>query len=113
MQIEENWSGDSQIASLYTSLERDKLWQVKLCIDIGLDCLKSKPEKRPTAGALMLWLNKGSKPVPVPRAGAGQPRPIVRTNITQADDHTRGIPIPELSSVNSFLKMHKYSCMKI
>jgi hypothetical protein len=96
LQIEENWREESQIKSLYPSLESEKLWQVKLCIDIGLDIVKSKPEKRPTAGKILIWLDKGEKPVPVPRAGAGGlPKPPVRTNI-------QGIPIPQLSSVNSF-----------
>ena len=56
-----------------------------MCIDIGLECVKTKPEKRPTAGAIMLWLDKGSKPAPDPRAGAGGvPRPPVLMNITHA-----------------------------
>ncbi|XBJ14512.1 hypothetical protein VPH35_006550 [Triticum aestivum] len=104
--IEENWREESQITRLYTSLEADKLWQVKMCIDIGLHCVQSKPEKRPTPGAIMLWLDKGSKPVPVPRADAGGvsrppvpvpravaggvPRPPVPTNITHAGDHIQG-----------------------
>uniref|UniRef100_A0ACD5ZLC8 Uncharacterized protein n=1 Tax=Avena sativa TaxID=4498 RepID=A0ACD5ZLC8_AVESA len=48
--VRDNWREVGQIASLYTSLGPDKLRQVKLCIDIGLDCVKPKPEKRPTAG---------------------------------------------------------------
>nr|WDS82730.1 Rwt4 [Triticum aestivum] len=83
--IEENWREESQITRLYTSLGADELRQVKMCIDIGLDCVKSNPEKRPTAGAIMLWLDKESKPVPVSRAGAGVlPRPPVPTNINHA-----------------------------
>ncbi|XP_045087828.1 uncharacterized protein [Aegilops tauschii subsp. strangulata] len=83
--IEENWREESQITRLYTSLGADELRQVKMCIDIGLDCVKSNPEKRPTAGAIMDWLNKESKPVPVSRAGAGVlPRPPVPTNINHA-----------------------------
>ncbi|VAH13387.1 unnamed protein product [Triticum turgidum subsp. durum] len=82
--IEENWREESQIAQKYSSLEADELRQVKMCIDIGLDCVKTKPEKRPTARAIVLWLDKGSKPVPVPRADAGVPRPLVPTNITHA-----------------------------
>ncbi|VAH13383.1 unnamed protein product [Triticum turgidum subsp. durum] len=103
--IEENWREESQIRQLYTSLQADELQQVKMCVDIGLHCVQSKPEKRPTAGAIMLWLDKGSKPVPVPRAGAGgvsrplvpvpragaggEPRPPVPTDITHAGDHTQ------------------------
>ncbi|KAM3406613.1 hypothetical protein ACQJBY_000596 [Aegilops geniculata] len=83
--IEENWREESQITRLYTSLEADELRQVKMCIDIGLDCVKSNPEKRPTAGAIMLWLDKESKPVPASRgAGGGVPRPPVPTNINHA-----------------------------
>ncbi|XBJ14515.1 hypothetical protein VPH35_006553 [Triticum aestivum] len=102
--IEENWREESQITRLYTSLEADELQQVKMCIDIGLYCVQSKPEKRPTAEDIMLWLDKGIKPVPtpragggvsrptvsVPRAGPGVPRPPVPTNITHADDRIQG-----------------------
>uniref|UniRef100_A0A452XSH4 Protein kinase domain-containing protein n=2 Tax=Aegilops tauschii TaxID=37682 RepID=A0A452XSH4_AEGTS len=118
--IEENWREESQIRWLYTSLEADELQQVKMCIDIGLHCVQSKPEKRPTARDIMLWLDKGVNPVPAPRAGGGVsrptvsvpsagpggvPRPPVPTNITHADDRIQGFPIPEPSSVNEYLLM--------
>ncbi|XP_044385242.1 receptor like protein kinase S.2 isoform X2 [Triticum aestivum] len=107
--IEENWREESQITRLYTSLEADELQQVKMCIDIGLYCVQSKPEKRPTAEDIMLWLDKGIKPVPtpragggvsrptvsVPRAGPGVPRPPAPTNITHADDRIQGNEKPE------------------
>nr|BAJ93759.1 predicted protein [Hordeum vulgare subsp. vulgare] len=98
--IEENWREDSQITRLYTSLEADELQQVKMCIHIGLRCVQSKPEKRPTAEDIKLWLKEGikegggvvSRPtVPVPRTGpGGVPRPPVPTNITHADDRIQG-----------------------
>nr|UKH47142.1 WTK protein [Aegilops sharonensis] len=77
--VETNWRQDTQIATLYGSLEDKLREQVKMCIDIGLDCVKSNPKKRPTAGAIMLWLDKGSKP--------GVARPPLRDNVTHADDH--------------------------
>jgi len=83
--VRDNWREEAQIASLYTSLEPDKLCQVKLCIDIGLDCVKSKPENRPTAGAIIHRLDKGSRPEPVPDS-----IPLVHTNLTHADDCTQG-----------------------
>ncbi|XP_044947039.1 receptor like protein kinase S.2-like [Hordeum vulgare subsp. vulgare] len=98
--IEENWREDSQITRLYTSLEADELRQVKMCIHIGLRCVQSKPEKRPTAEDIKLWLKEGikegggvvSRPtVPVPRTGpGGVPRSPVPTNITHADDRIQG-----------------------
>ncbi|KAM3400217.1 hypothetical protein ACQJBY_005227 [Aegilops geniculata] len=79
--VETNWRQDTQIATLYGLLEDKLREQVRMCIDIGLDCVKSNPKKRPTAGAIMLWLDKGSKP--------GVARPPLRANVTHADDHVQ------------------------
>uniref|UniRef100_A0A452XSI7 Protein kinase domain-containing protein n=4 Tax=Aegilops tauschii subsp. strangulata TaxID=200361 RepID=A0A452XSI7_AEGTS len=111
--IEENWREESQITRLYTSLGADELRQVKMCIDIGLDCVKSNPEKRPTAGAIMDWLNKESKPVPVSRAGAGVlPRPPVPTNINHAG-RIQGIPIEKSQVLIPSFACNEYSSVKI
>ncbi|VAH13413.1 unnamed protein product [Triticum turgidum subsp. durum] len=87
--VETNWRQDSQIATLYGSLEDKFRGQVKMCIDIGLHCVKSKPEKRPTAGEIIRWLDNGSKPVLGQRPGVAEPP--LRANATPADDHIQGV----------------------
>ncbi|XP_024311752.1 receptor like protein kinase S.2 isoform X1 [Brachypodium distachyon] len=82
--VKNKWREESQIASLYTpALEGDIVRQAKLCIDIGLHCVKSKPEERPTTGDIIRWLNQGSKRV----HNAGVPKPPVGTNMTHVYDH--------------------------
>lgn len=78
--VKNNWRQDSQIATLYGSLEDKLREQVKMCIDIGLHCVKSNPGDRPTAGEIMLWLDKGSKP------GVARPPLGATANVTHADD---------------------------
>uniref|UniRef100_A0ACD5TYA5 Uncharacterized protein n=1 Tax=Avena sativa TaxID=4498 RepID=A0ACD5TYA5_AVESA len=86
--IEENWREESQIETLYTSLG-GKLCQVKLCIDVGLDCVKPNHARRPTAKEITIWLEKGSKPIRVPVQRPRVPPRPVHTNNTHA---AGGIP---------------------
>lgn len=83
--VENNWRQDSQIATLYGSLEDKLQEQVKMCIDIGLHCVKSMPGDRPTAGEIILWLDNGSKPVPGQRPGVAGPP--LGANATHENDH--------------------------
>ncbi|KAL6868109.1 hypothetical protein ACP4OV_014954 [Aristida adscensionis] len=51
--VRKNWTKKSQIESKYPSQEEDYYLQVKRCIEIGLNCVESDPNKRPTAGSII------------------------------------------------------------
>jgi len=44
--VHQNWNTDDQITTMYPSLDANGLQQVKLCIDIGLNCVEVDPNKR-------------------------------------------------------------------
>ncbi|XP_062197398.1 probable serine/threonine-protein kinase PBL12 isoform X2 [Phragmites australis] len=48
-----NWTKKSHVESKYKSLEEEYLLQVKRCIELGLKCVETDPNNRPTAGSIM------------------------------------------------------------
>ncbi|XP_066339281.1 uncharacterized protein [Miscanthus floridulus] len=57
---------DEWIASMYCYLDADSLQLVKVCIEIGLECVQTDRTKRPTAGDIIRKLEGGNKLGPTP-----------------------------------------------
>ncbi|KAL6660740.1 hypothetical protein ACP70R_001775 [Stipagrostis hirtigluma subsp. patula] len=55
--VHKNWTKMPQIAAKYPTLEANCLQQVKRCIDVGLACVRTNPEERPSVGLIIDWLN--------------------------------------------------------
>ncbi|TVU41453.1 hypothetical protein EJB05_14970, partial [Eragrostis curvula] len=53
----ENWTKVPQIAYRYPSLTENSLQQVKVCIEIALNCVRKNPRERPSVGKIIDWLN--------------------------------------------------------
>jgi len=51
---------DFHVATKYQLLDAECLQQVKRSIKIGVQCAEISPDKRPTAGAIIPMLEKGS-----------------------------------------------------
>ncbi|XP_066336798.1 uncharacterized protein [Miscanthus floridulus] len=51
--VRENWTTMSTLMSKYPSLEYDCLLQIQRCIEIGLSCVETDQEKRPSAGQIL------------------------------------------------------------
>ena len=56
MQVRENWT-DQHIASEYPSLKADCLRQIKKCIEIGLQCVETDRQRRPSIEEIIDQLN--------------------------------------------------------
>lgn len=46
----------STLMSKYPSLEHDCLLQIQRCIEIGLTCVETDPEKRPSVGQILVQM---------------------------------------------------------
>ncbi|PWZ29176.1 Cysteine-rich receptor-like protein kinase 8 [Zea mays] len=56
--LRQNLTKDNYVKSMYPALEADCLQQVKLCIEIGLNCVEKEPTKRPTAREIISMFNQ-------------------------------------------------------